>query len=221
MWDVVLGRIVPALVFAAAALVKALEATAAQEVASRSVPDALRFAHEVLSLFLYATMTVAYVTRLPRRSGRRDVIVVVVALMVTMAMAIALLAPPSTSVVGNLIGIVLLVVGTLYCLVSLAHLRRSFSILPEARELVTTGPYAVSRHPLYLAETIAMAGVVAPAAFSVPDKSSLFALAIIPFVLGQWVRMRWEETVLAAEFPTEYADYACHVPRVPFASIWR
>ena len=77
--------------------------------------------------------------------------------------------------------------------------------MPEARSLVTTGPYALSRHPLYLAETIAMLGVVLPLA-------DARLLLVLPFVFGQWLRVGWEEGVLAAEFP-EYAAYASRVPR--------
>ena len=38
-------------------------------------------------------------------------------------------------------------------------LARSLSIMPEARKLVTTGLYARIRHPLYLAEDIALLGI--------------------------------------------------------------
>ena len=44
-------------------------------------------------------------------------------------------------------------------LIILTRLGRSFSINAEARRLVTEGPYAVIRHPLYLAEQIALIGV--------------------------------------------------------------
>jgi protein-S-isoprenylcysteine O-methyltransferase Ste14 len=38
-------------------------------------------------------------------------------------------------------------------------LGRSISILPQARQLVTSGPYAFVRHPLYLGEMTAMLGI--------------------------------------------------------------
>jgi hypothetical protein len=40
-------------------------------------------------------------------------------------------------------------------------LGRSFSIMAESRQLVTTGPYRFVRHPLYLAEEIAMVSISA------------------------------------------------------------
>lgn len=42
----------------------------------------------------------------------------------------------------------------------LVELRRSFSIMPEARELATSGSYRLVRHPPYLAEEIAAASSV-------------------------------------------------------------
>lgn len=47
-------------------------------------------------------------------------------------------------------GRVVLVASYAWCAWAILHLRSNFSILPEARALVTTGPYAWVRHPLYL-----------------------------------------------------------------------
>ena len=72
---------------------------------------------------------------------------------------------------------------------------------PEARGLVTSGPYALVRHPVYLGESGAAAGLVlaAPTAWN-------FGVALV-FALAQAIRMRLEEDALSAEFP-EYVDYA-------------
>ena len=86
-------------------------------------------------------------------------------------------------------------------------LGRSFSIMAEARRLVTSGPYAVVRHPLYLTEELAIIGVVL-----LDFTLSGLAIGIIHWCL-QLRRMHNEERVLRAAFP-EYEAYAAATPRV-------
>jgi protein-S-isoprenylcysteine O-methyltransferase Ste14 len=106
---------------------------------------------------------------------------------------------------------VLLAAGLAYSIWALAHLNRSFSILPESRRLVRDGPYALSRHPLYLGEAVASVGVLLPVAG--PAALALWAL----FLAAQLQRIRWEEAVLRERFPA-YEAYARRVPRyLPFA----
>lgn len=92
------------------------------------------------------------------------------------------------------------------------HLGRSFSIAPQARKLVTTGPYAVVRHPLYVAEEIATIGALLQYAW----------FAALPFLVAhlllQFCRMRYEEAVLRRNFP-EYDAYARRTSRV-LPGIW-
>ncbi len=205
IWDWILGRVVPVPLFAAVAFVQALVATEAQPMAGETLRGTLDFVHAALSLFFYALLTVAYVTRSARRAGRRGPLVVSVAVTATVAGALFVVLPRRPHPLLDTVGSLAIVVGLAYALWALVHLRRAFSILPEARSLVTTGPYALSRHPLYLGETLAMFGVVLPLADA---RLVLF----VPFVLLQWVRLRWEEAVLRAELP-EYGDYASRVPR--------
>ena len=95
---------------------------------------------------------------------------------------------------------------------SLAYLRRSLSIIPEARRLATGGPYRLVRHPLYFFEILAAAGVIASGP-GVIQFVSFFA-----FVGMQMTRARFEERLLAGAFP-EYADYARRTRRlIPF--VW-
>lgn len=111
--------------------------------------------------------------------------------------------PASLQVVA--IGMVTL--GTALSIQVLWWLGRSFSVLAEARRLVTGGPYRLVRHPLYVAEQIAVLGIVLL-------HLSPLALAILAVQLAaQFRRMRAEEAVLAAAFP-EYAAYAARTPRL-------
>ncbi len=81
-----------------------------------------------------------------------------------------------------------------------AALGRSFSLLPQARGLVTSGPYAVVRHPLYVAELIAALGVALQ--FQQPYALAIFAVTVCLLL----PRARFEEDVLNATFP-EYGAY--------------
>jgi protein-S-isoprenylcysteine O-methyltransferase Ste14 len=100
-----------------------------------------------------------------------------------------------------------LLVGQFFCIVSLLQLARSFSVMPEARRLVTAGLYARIRHPLYLAEAVATLGVLLQ--FRSLEAA---ALIVLQFAIQLW-RMREEEKVLQAAFP-EYAAYRSRTARL-------
>ncbi len=94
----------------------------------------------------------------------------------------------------------------------LLYLRRSLSIIPEVRRLVTGGPYRVVRHPLYAAE------ILAACAFVMVNPGALPAAVLAPFVATQLLRSRFEERLLTAAYP-EYRQYARHTRRlIPF--VW-
>lgn len=97
-------------------------------------------------------------------------------------------------------------IGSGLVLVSVLRLGRSFSIVPQARSLVTAGPYALVRHPLYAAEELALIGVAVHVVWymSVPVVALHVAL--------QLTRMSYEEALLAKVFPG-YADYAGRTAR--------
>ena len=91
-------------------------------------------------------------------------------------------------------------VGTLAELFILAWLGRSFSLLPEARGLVTRGPYRCIRHPLYLSGLVVALGAMLQ--FRQP-----WALLLVLFTFALQIgRMHYEEQVLGRAFP-EYAEY--------------
>ena len=107
----------------------------------------------------------------------------------------------------DLLPILLMLSGSILATVVLLYLGRSFSILPEARQLVMTGPYRLVRHPLYATEMICMLGLVIQ-----------FALwpAVIVFLLQcmfQLERMLIEEQLLSRTFP-EYEIYASNTARL-------
>jgi protein-S-isoprenylcysteine O-methyltransferase Ste14 len=103
-----------------------------------------------------------------------------------------------------------LAVGILWALYSLSYLGRRFSIVPEARGLVTSGPYRLARHPIYLGEIIAGFGLV------LPTLLSPHALVFAVFLGAQVLRTYFEERVLRSTYP-QYEAYARHTRRlIPF-----
>jgi protein-S-isoprenylcysteine O-methyltransferase Ste14 len=98
------------------------------------------------------------------------------------------------------VGTGLFAAGQAACVLVMLWLGRSFSLMAEARRLVTSGPYAVVRHPLYVCEAIAALGLVL-------TYDTVIAWILLATHLPiQFLRARYEERVLAAEF-AEYAAY--------------
>ncbi len=170
--------------------------------------DYLFVIQQVLALAYFTMLVVLYSTRLPARGTDHRLAVILIAFIGTFS-AIGASFLPGGSRHEELVlpADILATLGLAYAVWGLAYLRRSFSIVPEARRLVTGGPYAFSRHPVYLGEIVTAIGINL-ATFGLPS-----ALAILFFVLCEVLRMRWEEDVLARAFPNEYPAYAARVPR--------
>jgi len=101
----------------------------------------------------------------------------------------------------EMISTALILVGTAGAVVALSQLGRSFSVMAETRQLVTSGPYRFVRHPLYLTEGIATIGLFVQFA-------SGWTVLLLAVQIGfQLRRIHNEETVLTASFP-EYAVYS-------------
>ena len=111
------------------------------------------------------------------------------------------------SVTAEMVSTLLVLLGSAAAVIALVRLGRSFSMMAEARRLVTSGPYRFVRHPLYLAEELAIIGIFMQF-FSL---STAFVLAVqIAFQLR---RMHNEEAVLAETLP-EYAAYQQRTARL-------
>ena len=112
------------------------------------------------------------------------------------------LSPPET-----VASILLTGGGTIAEVIILFWLGRSFSILPQARRLVTRGPYRYLRHPLYLVSIIASIGTM----LLFPNIWSV--LVVLTADVLQIVRIHYEERVLRDTFP-EYTPYAARTWRI-------
>jgi protein-S-isoprenylcysteine O-methyltransferase Ste14 len=125
---------------------------------------------------------------------------------------IAFLPQATASPAIELLSAAITLLGSLMIILTIAFLGRSFSIAPQARTLITSGPYRIVRHPLYLAEEIAIVGVLIHVAWYAAIPFMLIHLAL------QIRRMRYEETLLRSVFP-EYGDYARRTARL-IPGIW-
>jgi len=124
-----------------------------------------------------------------------------------------LLPPAQGLAIGwHLAAASLLLAGAALATLVLPYLGRSFSLMSEARGLVTHGPYRFVRHPLYLVEELAaIAGFI--------EAFSLIAGLLLALQIAfQIRRILNEEAVLAASFPG-YARYQARTARV-IPGIW-
>lgn len=81
------------------------------------------------------------------------------------------------------------------------QLGKSFSVTPQARELVTHGIYSKIRNPIYVFSTLFVMGLLI--AFQIPKLFLVLAL----LVAAQAIRARKEAQVLEAKFGDAYREY--------------
>lgn len=168
---------------------------------ARGIADLLSRACMLLFFCLAAWLTLVRSQPLAKASGLRPRIAALIG--VTLLFTVDTVAPrlqnPPVWLLFLSAGLILL--GNILALYVLNRLGKSFSVMAEARRLVTDGPYRVVRHPLYITEGISIIGVFLP--YWSVQAGLLFAL----LVAVQLIRMHYEEQVLRRTFP-EYADYA-------------
>lgn len=124
-------------------------------------------------------------------------------------LSLAIVALPRVEIGAPLqvTALILIAIGWFLSTYVLLWLGRAFSIMAQARRLVTSGPYSIVRHPLYVCEQIAVVGI------ALNHLSVEAALLVIVQWLFQLRRMANEEKVLRAAFP-EYDAYAKHTPKI-------
>jgi len=103
--------------------------------------------------------------------------------------------------VPEIVGLVLMIAGAVLMTIARIQLGNSFSISPQAKELVTRGLYSKIRNPVYVSGVILIVGV-----FLCIDRPKLLWVFAILIPL-QVVRARAEAKVLEARFGDAYRQY--------------
>ena len=81
------------------------------------------------------------------------------------------------------------------------QLGRSFSVTPQARELVTEGIYSRIRNPIYVFSALLLAGIL----IALQYRYALLLLVVV--IPVQMVRAHQEAKVLEARFGDQYRKY--------------
>ena len=205
--DLVFGRVLPALFFSFF-IARYLVFVWADLHSLHQLDDYLGLLLQCLALAYFTMLVILYSVRLPKRGTDKRLGVVFIAFTGTFSVLVATFLPGGASREWLLLPAdIIAACGLAYSVWGLAYLRRSFSIMPEARRLVTGGPYSLSRHPVYLGEVTTAIGI------SIATAGWLGALAILYFIVCELLRIRWEEGVLSRTFPGDYPAYALRVPR--------
>ena len=99
------------------------------------------------------------------------------------------------------VGCAALVASLVMNFVARLHLGGSFSITPQARQLVTGGIYSVVRHPIYVSGMAALAG------FALYLHRPVYVIGVVILGALQYRRSQAEDRVLEEKFGQEYRDY--------------
>jgi len=123
-----------------------------------------------------------------------------------MSVAILYLRPATLPLALQVLANGLIFAGCLGSALIVWALGRNFSVFPEARGLVTRGPYAYARHPLYTAESLIVIGTAIQ--FAQPWAG---VLGVVNLGFIYW-RTVYEERVLEGAHP-QYAHYRARTAR--------
>ncbi len=160
-------RIVPSAFFLLVVLLKFYEQYAfiISSQAPGNEPASWKFLADAVSrsstICFLGLLSVLFLIRLEPIKKAKGILPRVMAIAGTFFVALVTFFPRANlSMTQTVIASLLSLVGTGISVFALAHLGRSFSLMAEARRLVTTGPYRIVRHPLYIFEAVASLGVL-------------------------------------------------------------
>ena len=102
------------------------------------------------------------------------------------------------------LGAAVTIAGLLFAVWARVHLGRNWSrsvTIKQDHELITTGPYAVVRHPIYTGVLTGLLGT----AIALSQVRGFVALVL--FFLAFWIKLRMEEQWMRSQFGERYATY--------------
>jgi protein-S-isoprenylcysteine O-methyltransferase Ste14 len=169
---------------------------------------ALTFASVLANaLFIFTLLALTILRSKPVQSHTTSATRLTAILGTCLPLSLSMLPLPELPPIVTVISIAMIGLGCGLAIWTAFWLGRSFSVAPQARELVIGGAYSVVRHPLYLCEELAVLGAML----------ACFSPLAVAIVAIHWAfqlrRMEYEEQLLSATFPA-YADYAAAVPRL-------
>jgi len=103
------------------------------------------------------------------------------------------------------LGTAVTILGLVFAVWAREHLGRNWSrsvTIKQGHELITTGPYAVVRHPIYTGILAGFLGM----AIALSQVRGFVAFVLIFLVL--WIKLRMEEQWMRSQFGETYATYA-------------
>ena len=114
------------------------------------------------------------------------------------------------SIVLQIIAVLLSISSVFLTMSAIRELGKQWSLearLVEGHKLVTTGPYNLVRHPIYTA----MLGMLIATGIVLSNWAVLM-VAVIVFLIGTFIRTRFEERLLSEAFGEEFARWKSKVP---------
>lgn len=168
--------------------------------------------HHLIVICFYTLVILLYFLRSSASMTTRSFLAKAIAVLATCLPLIFPILNPSISedpgilFTANLI----MIFGMFFSLYALFVLGKNFSIIPQVRGLVQSGPYRIIRHPLYVGEIFSTFGI-----FLV--RPSISTIAVFLFlILCQVYRAFQEEILLDSIFP-EYEGYRSKTARfIPY-----